>query len=149
MNRSALRGLSIGIVLAWMTQLCGGMSFVTYTVYIFEKAGVTRIDPYIASISVGVVQILGCLLTTQLSDRWGRKFLTLASLIAAAFGLLAFAIYSYLQHIGHDLSSLDWIPVFCLCFVVFVSSAGIIPLYIICTVENLPSKVSSKIITQC
>lgn len=144
MNKAAIRGLTIGVVLAWLTQLTGGFSFITYAVLIFKKVGVSHIDPYIASITLAVVQIMGSFFTTQLSDHLGRKFLVLTSLFAAAIGLFSFALYAYLSHNGFDLSPYDWIPVICLCFVIFVASAGIVPLAIVCTVENLPSKVRLK-----
>lgn len=141
-NRAAIRGLIIGITLAWLTQLTGGFTFVTYASTIFKEVGATNIDPNMASISIAVVQIMGSLLTTQLSDRLGRKFLVLTSLIGSAVGLFAFALYSYLSHNGYNLSSYALVPVVCLSFVIFIASAGIIPLAVVCTVENLPSKVS-------
>ncbi|XP_055295469.1 facilitated trehalose transporter Tret1-like [Sitodiplosis mosellana] len=140
-NKAAIRGLTIGVILAWLTQLTGGFTFVTYAVLIFEKVGVSHIDPYIASITLAIVQIMGSFFTTQLSDHLGRKFLVLTSLFGSAFGLFSFALYAYLSHIGFDLSSFDWMPVVCLSFVIFIASAGVIPLAIVCTVENLPSKI--------
>ncbi|XP_055295168.1 facilitated trehalose transporter Tret1-like [Sitodiplosis mosellana] len=140
-NKAAIRGLVIGVVLAWLTQLTGTFIFSTYAVLIFKKVGVSRIDPYVASIVMACVQIFGSFCTTQISDHLGRKFLVLSSLFGAAFGLCSFAMYAYLGHVGFDLSSYDWIPVICLCFVIFIASAGIIPLAVVCTVENLPSKI--------
>lgn len=49
--------------------------------------------------------------------------------------------YLYFDEIGYDLSAFSWGPVICLAFVVFISSAGIIPLSHVCRVENLPTKV--------
>lgn len=140
-NKAAIRGLAIGVILAWLPHLTGTFIFSTYAVLIFEKVGVSNIDPYIASITLAVVQIVGSFCTTQLSDHLGRKFLVLTSLFGAAIGLYSFALFSYMSHIGFDLSSFDWIPVICLCFVIFIASAGIVPLAVVCTVENLPSKV--------
>lgn len=128
--------------MAWLSQLTGGYTFVTYAAVIFKKSGASNIDPFTASIVIAIVQIMGSICTTQLSDRLGRKFLVLLSLFGSSFGLFIFAFYSYLNQNGYDLSSFQWIPVICLSFVIFIASAGIISLAAVCTVENLPSKVS-------
>lgn len=142
-NKAAIKGLMIGVILAWLTQLTGGFTFVTYCTLIFEKVGVSHMDPYIASITLAVVQIMGSFFTAQLSDHLGRKFLVLVSLFGSAIGLFLFALYAYLG-LSYDLSSYDWVPVVCLSFVIFVASAGVVPLAVVCTVENLPSKVRFK-----
>lgn len=98
---------------------------------IFEKVVVSKIDPYIASITIAVVQIFGSLMTTQLSDTLGRKFLVMASLLGSAFGLFSLALYSYLNSIGHDVAAYDWMPVVCVSFIIFVASAGVVPLAVI------------------
>lgn len=144
-NKAAIRALAIGVVLAWLTQLTGGYTFVTYAVLIFEKVGVSHIDPYVASITIAICQIMGSLFTTQLSDNLGRKILVLISLFGSAIGLFAFALYAYLGHIGYDLSAFDWMPVVCLCFVIFIAASGVVPLAVVCTVENMPSKVIFRI----
>lgn len=145
-NRAAIRGIIIGVILSFLTQLCGASTFVTYAAVIFKSVGGSNIDPFIGSITIAVVQILGSLFTTQLSDRLGRKFLVLVSLFGSSIGLILFAFYLYLNDNGYDLSSFEWVPVTCLSFVIFIASAGIIPLALVCTVENLPSKVSDFII---
>lgn len=65
-NRTAIKGLALGVTLAWLTQLTGGYSFVTYGLMIFEKVGASKIDPFVASITIAAVQIVGSLMTTQL-----------------------------------------------------------------------------------
>lgn len=141
-NRKALQGIFIGIALAAFTQCTACFTITTYAVMTFAKVG-TSIDPYMSSIMLGVANILGSLATTYLADRLGRKTLNTISLGGSAFGLLATALYYYSNSTGYDLSAYAWIPVVCLSFVIFISSAGIVPLALICSVEYLPAKVST------
>lgn len=90
---------------------------------------------------MAVALILGSLTTTYLADKMGRRTLNLVSLMGSALGLINTALYQFLYLNGFDLSTFAFLPVASLCFVMFISSAGIIPLALTCSVENLPSKV--------
>lgn len=85
--------------------------------------------------------ILGSLSTTVFADRLGRRVLNSVSLMGSACGLGITALYRYLSLNGIDVTSFAFVPIVSLCFVVFVSAAGIVPLALVCSVENLPSKV--------
>lgn len=141
-NQESIQGLLNGITLASLVHLSASLVIVTYSVIIFKEVGAVAIDPYISSIIIAVMQLLGTLCTTHLSDSLGRKILLITSLLGSAFGLLAFALYSYFMQYGYDLSAFTWIPVISLSFVIFIASAGIVPLVFLCTVENLPTKVA-------
>lgn len=130
----------IGISLAFFSQFTGSFAILSYAVLIFKDSGST-IDPYLSSIIMALLQIMGNLCTTQLVDSLGRKILMIASLVGSAAGLFALALYSYLNQNGYDLSTYFWVPVISLSFVVFISAAGIISLSSVCTIEHLPSKV--------
>lgn len=86
----------------------------------------------------------GSLATTYLVDKLGRKKLNLISLLCSAYGLLVTAFYHYLNVHGFNLPEwiFGWIPILSLSLVIFASSAGIIPLSLICGLESLPTKVS-------
>lgn len=140
-NRKGLKGLTNGIVLASMVHLCASFVIVTYAAVIFENVGVTKMDPYISVVQIGVMQIIGPLCTSKFSDSLGRKKLLILSLLGSAFGLLLFALYSYLHESGYQMHHYEWIPVISLSFVIFTASAGVVPLVYLCIVENLPSKV--------
>lgn len=127
-NREAMKGISNGVILASLAYTTGYLVFTTYSVVIFEMAGATHIDPHISSISLAVLQLIGNLCTTSFSDTLGRKALLIISLLGSAFGMLTFAMFSYLRHIGYDLTAFEWVPVISLSFVIFVASAGVVPL---------------------
>lgn len=146
-ERKALVGIGTGILLAFFTQLTGSLTLLSYAVLIFQKSGST-IDPYLSSIIMAILQIVGSLCTAQLVDSLGRKALIITSLVGSAIGLAVLSLYSYLNLNGYDLENYSWLPVTSLSFVVFISSVGICSLVNVCTVENLPIKVRSQYITQ-
>lgn len=139
-TRSALKGIAIGIALTTFSQLSANFTITSYAVMIFEKAG-TSLDPYVCSILLAVALLLGGLFTTYLADIVGRKSLNVISLIGSAAGLFAVSLYHYLNLSGYDLSAFTWVPVTSLSLVIFISAVGIVPLSMVCSVENLPPKV--------
>lgn len=139
-SREALKGLLIAIVLGYLSIFTGLYTIINYAVLIFLKAG-TYIDPFVASIILAVMQILGCLCSTTFSDKFGRKILLIISSIGPAIGLSSISLYLYLVDYGYDLAAYAWIPIVCLSFVIFIASSGIFPLLSVCVIENLPPKV--------
>lgn len=139
-ERKAMRGIVIAIVLSLLNQLSGCFTFVTYTGSILETTG-TSVNPYTSTIIFGVVQIVGCLFTTHLVDKWGRKVLLIISLSGIVMGQTALSVFMYLREFDCDLSMFGWLPVTSLSFVIFMGFVGIVPLSTICTVEALPAKV--------
>lgn len=122
-NRTALKGLGIGIALTSISVLTANLTIISYAIMIFDRSGAS-LDPYVSSIMLAIALILGSLLTTSLADKLGRKVLNLASLVGSAVGLFAISLYYYLHINGYDLSAFEWVPVASLSFVIFISSAG-------------------------
>lgn len=116
-------------------------SLLNYAILVFQKSG-TDISPTISSVMLFIAQIIGCLCTTGLADKLGRKILLIVSLLGSAVGLSTLALYLYLMENGVDTHLFTWIPVVSLSFAIFIGSAGIIPLASLCTIELLPFKVS-------
>lgn len=142
MNRTALKGIGIGFALSIINQFSANFTIISYAVLIFDKAGAS-IDSHISSVILAVALILGSLLSTYMADSLGRKIMNLISLLGSAIGLFAMGFYYHLYLSGYDLSDFFWVPVVSLSFVIFISSAGIVPLSIICSVEYLPTKVTT------
>lgn len=136
-----MRGILIGVTLAWLSLFPGSIAFLNYAVLIFEKSGTSKINPYTSSIISAIAQIIGCFFSAKLADSLGRKLLMIISFLGSASGLLVYALYLYLIQNGYNLSSYSWLPVTSISFIMFISSAGIYSLYSVCFIENLPSKV--------
>lgn len=142
MNRNAIKGLGIGIALTTFVQLTANYAIVNYAVITFAKAK-TNFSAHTSSIILAVSLTVGSVTTTYLADKFGRKALNFVSLLGSAIGLMVVSGYHYSNLNGYDVSSFTWIPTAFLSFVIFISSAGIIPLSLVCSVENLPPKVYS------
>lgn len=139
-NRTALKGIGIGLAVMACVVFTATFAITSYAVTTFQKAG-TSIDPHKSSIVLAVALILGSLTSTYLADILGRRTLNLISLLGAAAGFSGTAIYHYFNVFGYDLAAYAWIPVVCLCFEIFINTAGIMSLAGVCCVENLPTKV--------
>lgn len=137
------RGMLIGIGLTFLNQYCGSFVLSVYSVGIFQESG-TRIDPYVSTIILGILQVAGTLSSTSLVDTFGRKPLLTISLAGCALGLSAMTSFIYLHHLGYDLTIVDWIPVVSSGFVIFISFVGIQSLTMLCIVESLPAEVRKR-----
>lgn len=146
-NRNALKGLGIGMALFTFYPLTAVSIITSYSVTTLEKVG-TSIDPYTASILLAVALIFGSLTSTYLADIMGRRILNLISFVGATAGFAGTASYHYLNQNGLDLSSVAWIPVVCLFFVVFICAAGFTSLVSVCCIEHLPPNVCEHILTK-
>lgn len=157
-NRRAMKGLAIGISLVVFSQFTANVAIMSYSVTIFEifektKTSTSSSDPYYSafgcSIVLAAVLILGSFLGTYFADILPRNFLNFVSLAGSAIGLFAISLYQYLQLNGYELAAFESVPLISLSVVVIMSSAGIMKLATICSVENLPPKVYLLNIIQC
>lgn len=135
-NRNSLKGIGIGIALTTFGQCTASISIISFATESFDG---TSINPYKTSIVLAAALCFGSFVTIFLADKYGRRKLNLISLMGSACGLLLTSFFYYLNVEGYNISA--WMPVASLSFVMFIASVGILPLSLICTIENLPSKV--------
>ncbi|KAL0861060.1 hypothetical protein ABMA27_009572 [Loxostege sticticalis] len=125
-NRKAL----IITTLLFVFQQTSGIGVMrTYTTTIFEIAD-SAITPHIATIIIGVVQVLSGFITPLFVESCGRKLLLLMSTGLASLSLMILAIYFYLYDNGvHFVADIKWLPlVMCIIyFICFTSGFGVIP----------------------
>lgn len=140
-NRKAIKGIFIGCALTAITHFTAYYTLVNYATLIFSRTDTALFNPYVSTVIMAVAITFGSMLSTYLADLFGRKVLIIISMIACVAGLLSFALYHRLYLSHYDLSSFRWVPVSSLSFVIFVEAAGIMPISIVCSVENLPTKV--------
>lgn len=132
------------MILASCSHFSGFLIFITYASLIFETVGATQISPSISSICLAVLQLVGTMCAARFSDSLGRRRLLIISLLGSSFGMVSFALYSYLKQNGYTISAFEWVPVTSLSFLIFISAAGIVPSRILVTVESMPSKVINQ-----
>lgn len=140
-----MKGLAIGISLVVFSQFTANVAIMSYSVTIFKvfentKTSATS-NPYLSAIVLAVILILGSFLGTYFADILRRKILNFISLAGSAIGLFAISLYQYLKLNGYELTAFESVPLISLSTVMFMSSAGIMKLATICSVENLPPKV--------
>ncbi|XP_035795544.1 facilitated trehalose transporter Tret1-like [Anopheles albimanus] len=139
---SARKALLIGLVLVSLNQLSGCFALINYTAQIFADAG-SDLDPNMAAIIVGAIQIIGSYGSTIVVDRCQRKHVYIVTSFLAAIGLFAMGTHGYLKSQRIDVSAINWIPVASLSFVIFIASVGLLPLTFVILSEILPPKVRS------
>lgn len=72
MTAPGRRAMTIGIFLIVLNQCCGCFAMLNYTANIFKEAG-SNMSANVAAIIVGIIQLLGAFLATNLVDLAGRK----------------------------------------------------------------------------
>uniref|UniRef100_A0A182P8A2 Major facilitator superfamily (MFS) profile domain-containing protein n=1 Tax=Anopheles epiroticus TaxID=199890 RepID=A0A182P8A2_9DIPT len=137
---SARKALLIGLVLVSLNQLSGCFALINYTAQIFADSG-SDLDPNMAAIVVGAIQIIGSYGSTIIVDRCQRKHVYIVTSFFAAIGLFAMGTHGYLKSQHVDVSAINWIPVASLSFVIFIASVGLLPLTFVILSEILPPKV--------
>lgn len=126
----------------WLEQFCGCFALLFYTASVFEESGATSIAPEIATIIVGVIQLIGAYSSTFMVDKAGRKVLVCFSAYAVAFGMIVFGAATQLIEYGYRSTFIKIIPVFALSFSVFVANVGVFTMTFVILAEICPSKVS-------
>lgn len=124
----------IGVMLQFLEQFSGLFGLLFFVSTIFEYSG-SSISPNSSSIIVGVIQIIGCYCSTLLVDRAGRKILISTSAFGISLGMFVFALYSYLNDHGYDLSLVNWIPLASFSFTLWIANLGVLSLPFLVTSE--------------
>lgn len=140
-NRQALKGLLIAVALSCFNIATACFVIITYASHIIHMTGI-EIDSLYGSLLFAGMQIAGNVCITQLTERVGRKFLLVISLLGSAIGLAIFSAYFYLVDMGYDLRAYQLVPLISISFVIFIGSAGVVALAGVCAVENLTPKVN-------
>ncbi|XP_031622892.1 facilitated trehalose transporter Tret1-like [Contarinia nasturtii] len=134
--------MMIGIVLVLLNQFCGCVAMLNYTAKIFKDAG-SNMDPNMSAIVVGIIQLIGSYVTTNLVDRAGRKFLYVVSSIGIALGLITLGTYMMLKTSGYNVEIFNWVPITSFSFVIFIGSWGVLTLPFLVISEIMPEKLKN------
>uniref|UniRef100_A0A6V7IW00 Major facilitator superfamily (MFS) profile domain-containing protein n=1 Tax=Bracon brevicornis TaxID=1563983 RepID=A0A6V7IW00_9HYME len=113
-----------------------------YTVMIFERAK-SSVDPNIASIIFGVMQVVGVWLSTIINERSGRRPLLLISAAGMALCHFALALFVLLQEQGTDVSSFKWVPMVALSTFGIAYNVGMGPIPFIVSNEMYHPEIAS------
>jgi len=125
-SRGTRRALIIALGLMIFQQLSGINAVIFYSGDIFNAAGST-LDPKVATIIVGVVQVVVTYISSTAVDRVGRKLLLLLSASIMGLCLAVLGLYFYLKKVD-DVSGIGWLPLFCVTVYIVMFSLGFGPL---------------------
>ncbi|XP_067006760.2 facilitated trehalose transporter Tret1 isoform X2 [Anabrus simplex] len=139
-SRATRKALTVCLGLMVFQQLSGINAVIFYTVDIFEAAGST-LAPSVATIIVGVIQVVITYVASLLMDRAGRKILLLLSSGVETLCLGLLGLYFCLKDSGTDVSNLGWLPLVSLAFFVVVFSLGFGPIPWMMMGELFPASV--------
>lgn len=140
-SRATQKAVFIVIFLYVIFQMSGINAIIFYTTTIFIEAGVT-LDPAIATIILGLVQVTMTFSTMFFIDRFGRIFLLTTSFIIMIIGTIGVGTFFHLKDIGTDLSSFGWLPLTSLCVfcIGFSSGMGSVPSILLGEVFSFEAK---------
>jgi MFS family permease len=111
------------ICMFFFFQMCGVNAVVFYTTTILIESGI-KIDPFLATCILGVIQVVACFFATALVDRYGRKILLIISNAVMAVSLLGVGAYFQVKD-SSDVSGFEWLPLALLCIYLSGFSAGV------------------------
>lgn len=126
-KRETFKAFVIIIFIFFFFQMSGINAVIVYTTSIFIDAGVTM-DPSVATIILGIVQVFATLATAAFVDRFGRVFLLITSFTMMIFGHFGIGTYFYLKDTQSELlADYDWLPLPSLSIFVIGFSLGMGP----------------------
>uniref|UniRef100_U5EQL0 Facilitated trehalose transporter Tret1 n=1 Tax=Corethrella appendiculata TaxID=1370023 RepID=U5EQL0_9DIPT len=126
-KKTTIRALIVSIGLMFFQQLSGINAVIFYTTDIFGAAN-TGIDPEIATIIVGVIQVIATFVSTLVVDKAGRRILLLLSDSVMAISTIILGVYFYLKDSNPDnVANIGWLPIVCLCVFIIMFSIGFGP----------------------
>lgn len=121
------RGLMICLLLLLFTQLSGINAVIFYTSFIFDAAN-TGIESSLATIIVGVMQVVATFIASLMVDSLGRRFLLVTSAFVMCICNIGLGTYFYLQtHNSDVIHRLNWLPICSLCVYIIAFALGLGP----------------------
>lgn len=133
------RAVNIVCWLMIFRQVNGINAVIFYTVDIFQETG-GILSPFLATIIVGIVQVVATYISSLLVERTGRRVLLLFSNVTMAVCHLLLAVHFYFKQMGDDLRTFDWLPLLCVATFIAGFNIGFGPLPWVMMAELLPNE---------
>lgn len=138
-RRDLVKPVLITCGLMVFQKFSGANAFNFYAVSILDKAFV-GIDPYMAAVAVGLIQILAGMVSSVLIDNVGRLPLLVVSNFFMSTALTAFGTFLYLSDGEQWASEWDWFPFTCAMIFQVAFALGISPISWLYIGELFPLK---------
>lgn len=125
-------------------QQLSGINAVLFNSQSIFASAKTGLDPAVATIIIGCVQVGASGLTPLVVDRMGKKLLLIMSASVMSIGLAALGGFFYMQLVVGDISNVIWLPVPALIIYIVVYCVGFGPLPWAVLGEMFPANVKSS-----
>ncbi|XP_072933858.1 facilitated trehalose transporter Tret1 [Epargyreus clarus] len=125
---SNFKAFYISCALVLFQQFSGINAVLFYMTDIFKKAG-TSLDPAIATIIIGAVQLVASFITPFVVDRLGRRLLLLVSACGTSIGLILLGMFFLLVETESDVvEKISFLPILSLVLFIVTYCWGLGPL---------------------
>lgn len=122
------RALMISMCLVLFVQFSGINAVIFYTGFIFDATN-SGIQASIATIIVGVMQVVATFVASLTVDKLGRRALLVISAVVMCICNIGLGVYFYLRDAKSDyLTHLNWLPISSLCVYIIAFSLGLGPI---------------------
>jgi SP family facilitated glucose transporter-like MFS transporter 8 len=136
------KAIIIVIILMIFRQFSGINIVIFYTLDLFKEAGST-LSPSLATVVVGVFQVVATLVSSFFVERTGRRALLIFSDVSMALCHLVLAAYFYLKQTDVDVRTFGWLPLLSVTTFICVFSLGFGPLPWVMMAELVPNESKS------
>lgn len=146
-NVAVMKGIIISFILIIFVDTAGILAILSFITELFDWASI-ELDVYVATIVVGVIQVVGAIISTIFVDRFGRRILLIFSCVGTAICFYALGIYFYLlpkPEYKNLVDQLQWLPLVSISAAILVAAAGILTLPFFLLTELLPVKVRGTV----
>lgn len=127
-RKTSVKALIIMLGLMFFQQMSGINAVIFYTGFIFEKAN-TGIKGSLATIIVGVMQVIATFVSSMIVDKLGRRILLLLSVSVMALCTIVLGVYFFLSDSGQPgMENLGWLPIVAMCVFIVCFSLGFGPI---------------------
>lgn len=121
---ASIRAMTIAIGLMFFQQVSGINAVIFYSTDIFRDAN-TGIEAEMATIIIGVIQVVATFVATSVVDKLGRRILLLASGSLMAVCTIALGAYFFIKDQDTArVENMGWLPVVALCIFMVMFSFG-------------------------
>jgi sugar porter (SP) family MFS transporter len=135
--------LIIGILLSAFQQLSGVNVMIYYAPKIFHEAGYTSaLSAMLATVSLGLANLIGCIISVCILDRVGRRILLLIGIVGMFTSLLCLCIFSF-----YNVSSMDKLSVVMLIVYMLFFAVGPGPVTWVLLSEIYPPQIRDRAMT--
>lgn len=128
MRKASIKALGISMGLMFFQQMSGINAVIFYSGAIFKDAN-TGIEPTLATIIVGVMQVVATFVSTLVVDKLGRRILLLASIGVMTICTILLGVFFVMQtNDTESVENLGWLPIVAMSVFIILFSLGFGPI---------------------